>query len=204
MDATIETREQRGTRNIGILNLLMAPMPWLNPTGCVGIDIVVGRVHVIAIVDCGSEDIAAENIAMEMEEEEVGTSFEVDDASGISVPITNVLLPCTMHSRLVLDAQGLGESSERVEGREVGAEFELLFSPWESEVGDADVKGCPSKTKAVERTEAKLVDLLRELVSDDNDVVKEPSVVRTELIFMHSKALPSTQGVESADFHVCE
>jgi len=50
-DATIETREQKRIRNIGALNLLMPPLPWTNAGGCVGTDVVGGRVDVIVIVD---------------------------------------------------------------------------------------------------------------------------------------------------------
>jgi len=60
-----------------------------------------------------------------MKEEESEAGFEVDEASGVSVPTTIVLLPCTIHSKLVSDAQGPGETGEREE-MEGEVEVELL------------------------------------------------------------------------------
>lgn len=205
IDATVDTREQRRTRNIGISNLLKAQLPWTNPDGdggglfCVGRDVSGGRVDVIVIVGCESDEVAAEDVEMEEEKKnEVESDSEVEEASDVGVPTVIVLCPCTMHSRLVLDEQGPGEPGEREEEREVDVGVELILSPREIDIWDTDV---PSKAdRLLESTEAVFVRSLRIAVFDDNDVVEGPMVMMAEPIFMHSSA----QGVASACFHVCE
>ncbi len=78
-----------------------------------------GRVVVSVMVDCEMDDVSTEDDRVEdvsfekLETKlDVETDLEVDDFCNVNVPITVVMFPCTMHTRLELDSQGLGEADD--------------------------------------------------------------------------------------------